>query len=62
MKNLTTKTALIEYLIEQVTAKKSEVEFTQSQPYHQLTDILVEDKKAEIRQLIEFIEFVGNNK
>ena len=62
MKDLTTKTALIEYLIEQVTAKKAEVEFTQSQPYHQLTDILVEDKKAEIRQLIEFIEFVGNNK
>ena len=62
MENKTTKTALIEYLIEQVTAKKAEVEFTQSQPWNNFTDILVDDKKAEIRQLIEFIEFVGNNK
>lgn len=60
MKNKTTKTALIEFLIDQVQDRKELVEFTANQPHNQFTDIIQEDRKAEIRQLIEFIEFVGS--
>ena len=60
MENKTTKTALIEYLIEQVQDKKELAEFTAKQPYNQFTDILIDDRKKEIRQLIEFIEYVGS--
>ena len=57
---MTTKIALIEFLIQQVNEKKELVEFTKSQPYNQFTDILIEDRKKEIREIIEFIEFVGS--
>lgn len=60
MENETTKTALIEFLIEQIQERKEVYEFTANQPHNQFTDIIQEDRKKEIRQLVEFIEFVGS--
>jgi len=60
MDNLTIKQQLIDYLIEQVKDTKELAEFTAKQPYNQFTDILIEDRKNEVRKLIEYIEFVGS--